>query len=153
MKGHILLFVLLWIFYMMLTGFNPEEIVIGGVLALIISFSVHYSFTHGERTGYVKAFLGLIAFVPYYIFEEIKANLKVIYMIITGRINPGFVEVSNHHKNEWGTATLSNAITMTPGTLTVDVLEGRLLIHCLNKNIKKKDISGGFDHFLKKVWD
>ena len=42
---------------------------------------------------------------------------------------------------------------MTPGTLTVDVLDGKLLIHCLNRHIKKKDISGGFDHFLRRVWD
>ena len=153
MKGHILLFVLLWIFYMMLTGFNMEEIVIGGVLALIISFSVHYSFTHGGRTRYSKALLGIIAFVPYYIFEEIKANIKVICMIFTGRIDSGFVEVSNHHMNEWGTTALSNAITMTPGTLTVDVIDGKLMIHCLNRHIKKKDISGGFDHFLNNVWD
>ncbi len=153
MKGHILLFVVLWIFYMMLTGFNPEEIIIGAVLALIISFTVHYSFTHGARTGYVKALLGLIAFLPYYAFEEIKAHLKVIYMIMTGRIDPGFVEVSHHHKNEWGVTALANVITMTPGTLTVEVEDNKLLIHCLNKHTKKKDISGGFDHFLKKVWD
>ena len=153
MKGHLLLFVLLWLFYMMLTGFDPEEIVIGAALSMITSFAAHYSFSHGKRTGYMKAFIGLIAFVPYYIYAEIVSNIKVISMIITGRIDPGFVEIQNHHKNDWGTTMLADCITMTPGTLTIDAADGKLIVHCLDKKMKKKDIAGGFDHFLRHVWD
>ena len=153
MKGHILLFALLWLFYAMLTGFEPAEFLIGAFLSLIISFVAHYSFMHGKRTGYIKGFFGLAALIPYYIHAEVISHMKVLSMIITGRINPGFVEIPVSHKNEWGIAMLSNLITMTPGTLTVDADNGKLLIHCLDKKMKKKDIAEGIDHFLKQVWD
>ena len=152
MKGHLLLFIALWLFWSMLTGFDYEEIVIGAAVSLIISSIAHYSFTHGKRTGYIKALLGIVAFIPYYIHAEIVAHLRVIKMILTGKINSGFVEIKNHHTNEWGTTALANAITMTPGTLTVLADDEKLLVHCLDRGMKKKDIAEGFDHYLRKIW-
>lgn len=148
-----MLFVLLWVFYSMLTAFDPEEMIIGAVLSLIISSITHFSFTHGKRTGYWKAILGAVAFIPYFVYTEFKSNLSVIRMIITGRIDPGFVRIPNNHNNDFGTTFLANMITMTPGTLTIDADDKHLLVHCIDKKMKKKDIYKGLDHFIGHIWD
>ncbi len=152
MKGHLILFLALWLFWSMLTGFDGEEVAIGGIVSLAISFIGHYSFSHGKRTSYLKAFAAFSSFVFYYIFSEIVAHIRVIKMIITGKIDPGFVEIENPHHNDWGITMLANAITMTPGTLSVIADKNRMVIHCLDKKISKKDMYAGMDHYMKIIW-
>lgn len=64
------------------------------------------------------------------------ANLQVALLVLgpKKRIRPAFVRYPLELKNEFATVVLASTISLTPGTVTVDVdLEGRaLVIHCLN---------------------
>ena len=70
-----------------------------------------------------------------------KANFDVAYRVITGKINPGIVKISPDLKTDLGITMLANSITLTPGTLSVDIDEDRndLYIHWIN--VKKEAIS------------
>jgi multicomponent Na+:H+ antiporter subunit E len=63
-----------------------------------------------------------------------KANLDVVYRVITGRIKPGIVRIAPGLTNDASTTLLANSITLTPGTLTVEVDEksNDLFIHWIN---------------------
>ena len=70
---------------------------------------------------------------PFFI-EVIKANLDVAYRVITMRIRPGIIRVSSDLKSDLGIFMLANSITLTPGTITVDIDEDThdLYIHNIN---------------------
>ena len=67
-----------------------------------------------------------------------KANIDVAYRVITGRIKPGIVKISPKLKTDAGLTMLANSITLTPGTLSVDVDEetNDLYVHWIN--VKKE---------------
>lgn len=152
MKGSILLFLMLWAFWLLLNGTGYDEILVGGVTSAIISVSFGYFFLRRAKKGYARGLLFLLAYIPYYIYQEIRCVSDVTYRIITGRINPGIVAVPHSHKHDWGITMLSNSITMTPGTLTLEAEPDRLFIHWLNMGKDKNEITEGFDKFLLRIW-
>lgn len=68
------------------------------------------------------------------LFAMAKANLDVAYRVITGRINPGIVKIAPGLRSDGSVTLLANSITLTPGTLSVDVDErtNDLYIHWIN---------------------
>jgi multicomponent Na+:H+ antiporter subunit E len=139
--------ILLWL---LLSGFNHEEL-IAGIIASLIVASMSYKLFRWEAS-YPRRFLWLLAYIPYYLYAELVSHLQVIYMIFTGKTNPGIVEVENPHKSDYGTSALSNSITMTPGTLTLEAQEGCLYIHWLSMKKDRTTITAGFEKFLRRIW-
>jgi len=153
MKGSLLLFLMLWLFWTLLTGFNPEEIIAGIVVSAVISIVVGYGFLREHKARYVKGFLFFMLYIPYYLYQEVTSNLQVMFSILTGRINPGIFEVPHSHTHEWGITMLSNSITMTPGTLTLEAEPEKLYVHCLNSPKNKNQVVRKFERMLKRIWD
>ncbi len=153
MKGSVLLFLLLWIFWILLSGFDFWDIILGGVISAIISAVFGYFFLSEAKTSYIKGFLIFLAYIPYYVFNEIIDVFDVSYRILTGRINPGIVDVPHAHMHEWGITVLSNSITMMPGTLTLEAEPDRLFVHWLNMKGDKKRVVDRFQWILKRIWD
>ena len=80
-----------------------------------------------------------------------RANLDVAMRVITGRINPGIVRISPGLKTDLGVLLLANSITLTPGTLSVEVDEesGDLFVHVINvsEELAAKEIADEKDLF------
>jgi multicomponent Na+:H+ antiporter subunit E len=99
-------------------------------------------------------------FVPFFIGMA-KANIDVAYRVITGKINPGIVKISPDLKTDLGITMLANSITLTPGTLTVDIDEDKndLYIHWINVNeraLKGKSVDcnyicGNFNKWVRRI--
>ncbi len=91
-----------------------------------------------------------------------KANLDVAYRVITGKIRPGIVKIDPKLKSDFGVTFLANSITLTPGTLSVDVDdENHLYVHWINipEGEEKKDfadikkVCGTFPEWARRVAD
>ncbi len=74
----------------------------------------------------------LFIFFPY---ELIKANLQVAKAVLFPKssLKPGIIAVPIDLKKDWAIALLANSITLTPGTITLDISADRktLYVHCL----------------------
>ncbi|MEM9157702.1 MAG: Na+/H+ antiporter subunit E [Verrucomicrobiota bacterium] len=83
----------------------------------------------------MKRIFAIIDLFAFYVFEVIKSNIIVARDVLgnQSRLKPGFVEVETGPLTEIQTFWLANLITMTPGTLAVDVYPERrtLLLHTL----------------------
>jgi multicomponent Na+:H+ antiporter subunit E len=79
-------------------------------------------------------FLLLVYLIGPFFWAMTKANVDVVYRVITGRIKPGIVRVASGLTNDVSTTLLANSITLTPGTLTVEVDEktNELFVHWIN---------------------
>ena len=87
-------------------------------------------------------------------FEMAKANLDVAYRVITGKIRPGIVKISSCLNTEFGMVMLANSITLTPGTLTVEMKGKDLYVHWINvknKNPKADEVCGCFCNCIRRI--
>jgi len=76
-----------------------------------------------------------ILFMGFYLVKLVSANLYIAYDIVTPRMrtNPGMIEVEVKLSSNLGILLLSNLVSMTPGTLSMDLnsAKDRLLVHVL----------------------
>jgi multisubunit Na+/H+ antiporter MnhE subunit len=77
----------------------------------------------------------VISFIFYYLYKLVVANLFIAYDILTPRmlINPGFLTIRLKLKSDFGLLLFTNLVSMTPGTLSMDIDENRdkLVVHLL----------------------
>ena len=78
--------------------------------------------------------LWFLFYVPYFILYCLKANLDVAYRVLHPDvpIRPGIIKVSTTLKSDLAKTFLANSITLTPGTLTVDIIDQDLYIHWIS---------------------
>ena len=75
----------------------------------------------------------LLGFWGWLGLEVVKSSIEVARVVLRPRIDvePRLVDVDGRELGPVDLAVLGNSITLTPGTLTLDVHEGRLLVHAL----------------------
>ena len=76
--------------------------------------------------------LRLIRFTFFLFFEIFKSGVSMIPSIITGKSNPTFVEIVTDLDRNMDLIVLSNSITLTPGTITVELEGQRLVVLWMN---------------------
>jgi multicomponent Na+:H+ antiporter subunit E len=78
----------------------------------------------------------LLSFLAFATWSIIKANIDVARLLLRPRlnINPGIVSIPLEVRSEIGITVLANLITLTPGTVTMDVSADRstLYVHCID---------------------
>jgi len=115
---------------------DVQVIAAGVIAALIVALLFHEILPKEHRvfTSPVRIFWALV-YLPVFFYYVIKANLDVVYRALHPKmpINPGIVKIKTNLKTESGITALANSITLTPGTLTVDLTDdGYLYIHWIN---------------------
>ncbi len=164
MKSRIVLFVVALIVWV---GFiwppDWSHIALGIPIAVFIAYMTGDMFvTRPHHLIHPTRYLWLMIYIPVFIWECFKANLDVVYRVIHPEvpIDPGIVKVKTKLKSDTGITFLANSITLTPGTLTVDVDQqnGYLYIHWIH--VYKKDIEGAtknivrrFEYILERIFE
>jgi multisubunit Na+/H+ antiporter MnhE subunit len=119
-------FLLSFAFYLLLGNpFDPFDLATGTVTAGVVAAALSSTLFEDEPT--VRRTLPRIArsvlFLPYLFYEIGRANLAIAVVILRPSlpIDPELVTVRPASRTEFERAVLANAITLTPGTVTVDV--------------------------------
>ena len=90
-----------------------------------------------------------------FLYELVKANLEVAYEVITPRLNvtPGIIMVPLDVKSDIGITVLANMISLTPGTLSIDVSNDKkvLFVHAMYLKDREKFIRGIKDGFERRI--
>ncbi|OPX69266.1 MAG: putative monovalent cation/H+ antiporter subunit E [Methanoregulaceae archaeon PtaB.Bin056] len=144
MIPFLLTFLLALLLYLLLTAgsgnlllWSPQELVAGVVLSLLAA-AVAKNFLCRSHNFRMANPLRLILIPLYllgpFLLEVTLANLDVAYRVITGKIRPGIIRVQSGLKTDLGIFMLANSITLTPGTITVDIDEEShdLYVHNIN---------------------
>jgi len=140
-----------------------EEIIFGIVLSAIVGIVARKIFLKKsyKMANPVRWFTFLVFLIGPFFIEMAKANIDVAYRVITGKINPGIIKISPDLKTDLGITMLANSITLTPGTLSVDIDEDKndLYIHWINvkkealekKPVDCKFVCGNFPKWIKRI--
>jgi multicomponent Na+:H+ antiporter subunit E len=106
-----------------------------------------------------KRFLWAVAYVFYLFFEIVKANFDVAARIVKPVIplNPGIVTVRTRLGSPLARTVLANSITLTPGTLSVDIRGDLLYVHWIDvtstdRETATAEIVNGFEKYLEVIF-
>ena len=121
-------FCLCFVFWLLLTwSFTAQEMIAGAVVSLAAALFASKFFIHENAFWLFNPVkLGaLLAYVFTFLCELVKANLDVARRVFGGckDVNPGIVKVPADLKGDYAQAMLANSITLTPGTITLDIAE------------------------------
>lgn len=87
----------------------------------------------------------ILAFILFYLSKLIQSNIYIAYDILTPQMhmNPGFIWIDLRTKRDLGILLFSNLLSMTPGTLSVDLSPDKkqLLVHYLYNDNQNKIIT------------
>jgi multicomponent Na+:H+ antiporter subunit E len=112
---------------------NAETLISGFVISYIVLFILSRS--QRESPAYFSKVPKVLSFIAYYLWELLKSNFIVAYDVLTPthHMTPGVVAIPIRAKTDFEIALLANLITMTPGTVTLDVSEDRktLYVHAM----------------------
>lgn len=155
------LFVLLFLIWVMLTGsIEVVNLAVGLVLAIVLAFIFgKNSLVFGKLRFTPKMFYYTILYLVVFLWELVKSNISVAFRVINPKlpINPGIVKVKTKLKSPMGRMILANSITLTPGTLTIDIKDDTLYIHwidvkTLDAEKASEQILGKFEKYLEVIY-
>ena len=159
-------FCLCFLFWVLLTwSFTPQEMIAGAVVSLAAALFTSGFFIHENafRLANPVRFGALIAYVFIFLGELVKANLDVARRVFGGckDVNPGIVKVPVNLKGDYAQAMLANSITLTPGTITMDIAEqgGQTYyyIHWIDVSDPDREkagklIKGSLEKGIRRIW-
>lgn len=157
---YLTLFILSLIFWLLLTfRLTFPNIIVGSVASLICSlFFGKFFITNVYKLLQPHRYFWFLVYLVVFIWECIKANLDVAYRVLHPAmpIRPGIVKVKLNLKSELARTLLANSITMTPGTISVDIIDDYLYVHWIyvrseDPEVYTKLITGAFEKYIKRI--
>jgi multisubunit Na+/H+ antiporter MnhE subunit len=135
--------------------FTFADFIVGYVLAAMVVYMCRNFWA--DRI-WVKQPLGALRLALVFMREIAMANLQVAAIVLRPRmrVQPVFIKLPLKLRDDFKITALANMITLTPGTLTVDVAEDRsaLYVHCLSAadaDAVRRQIKESFEKPLEKV--
>ena len=163
-------FILCFLFWLLLTmSFAPRELILGALVSGVTAGFAHLYFIHDDAFylyNPVRLVLMGVYFLFVFLWEVIKANLSMARLVLSPRadFHPGIsrIPASEQVRSLYGLAAVSNCITLTPGTITMDVAEdeqGRnyYYVHWIDVSETDRDkageiIKGRMERWIGRIW-
>ena len=161
MKWLMCLIMVFGLWLLLFWSVDPTVLVTGAILGLLVATFLSDIFP--EKLDYAlnpRRWVFLLLYLPYFFYYCIRANFDVALRVINPElpIRPGIVKVRTTLKTDMGKTFLANSITLTPGTLTVDIDGQDLYIHWININTedtqkRTAEICGRFEPMLRRIFE
>ena len=148
MRQALILFVHLMLVWLLLSGhFDPTLITYGALSsAFVVALMAHLRILDSEA---LPMHLGIRPFLylPWLIKEIVLSNIAVARVILDPKlpIQPRMIRVKASQKSDVCQVIYANSITLTPGTVTLDVRNGEFLVHALTDDSAAGLLSGEMD--------
>lgn len=142
----------------------------GALIALWAMLSGEYDWMH-LGTGVVVAFaltwyyaparqdslfplLRFLSFVPWQIWQVIKSNIAVARIVLSPRMNisPVFIRRRSGLRDERALTIFACSLTLTPGTLTVEIDHDHALVHALDTSFEQDLATGELDRQVARIF-
>ena len=164
MKSRIILFLLAFLIWSFLVWpLDYQHLIVGILVCGFVAFMIGDMFIkRPHKFKQPTRYVWFLYYIPLFIWECIKANIDVAYRVLHPDlpINPGIVKVKTSLKSDTALTFLANSITLTPGTMSVDIDQenGFIYIHWID--VKDRDIQKAteiivktFEDVLKRIFE
>jgi len=158
---RLILFVALFALWLLLVwSVDSQDLLAGLFLAVLVAVVFGGVFlSEPKQIIAPKRWFLFLCYVPYFLYWCVRANLDVAYRVLHPDlpIRPGIVKVRTRLKTDLAKTFLANSITLTPGTLTVDIQGQDLYVHWINVSEKtaewQRQIVERFEPLLARIFE
>jgi multicomponent Na+:H+ antiporter subunit E len=143
--SFIVVFLIMAAFWVLLSGiFDAYHLTLGFLCCLVVAAASHdLMFRNIGSGGKVATFFRFCAYVPWLMWQIVLANLHVAWLVINPKgIDPRVTHVKTKLKTDFAKVTYGNSITLTPGTITMDIDGDDFYVHSLSRKVEE-DLEGG----------
>ena len=154
MKRGLLLFVLLFIVWLLLSGHYTSPLMTYGALSCAgIVLLVRHLGILDEEALPVHLSLRWLVYAPWLMKEIVLSNIAVAKVILTPGlpIHPRMIRLTASQSSDVSRVIYANSITLTPGTVTLDVRGSEFLVHSLTSDSAEGLLSGEMDRRVSRV--
>jgi multicomponent Na+:H+ antiporter subunit E len=137
--GFIATFIIMAVFWVIFSmKFDYFHLSLGAVSCLLVAaLSSDLLFPSGIRLSIIRRWVGFCLYIPWLLYQIFLANLHVVRLVFHPRmmdlIDPKIIEFDSQLKSDISRTTFANSITLTPGTITVNVsARGTFSVHCID---------------------
>ena len=136
--GILLTFCIMGAFWILLSGiFDAFHLISGLVCCAIVSIVSHDLLVRGKSEKKLQKSVRLLIYIPWELWQIVLANIDVAYRVLHPKmpIDPLIIEFETTLRGEFSLLTLANSITLTPGTITIQVEpeRGQFWVHAIAK--------------------
>ncbi len=138
----------LLVFWLVLSGHYTAFLISLGILASLLGVYVAQRMGVVDYEGHpVELGLRAFSYFAWLAWQIIQSALHVTRIILTPRmpISPTLLKVTASQKDELGVNIYGNSITLTPGTITIDVKGRDLTVHALTREAADDLATGAMD--------
>ena len=146
-------FLLLFAFWLIFSGhFDALHLSLGFVCcALVTTWSGDLLFAGGLSLRTLVKVGRFVRFTPWLLYQIVLANLHVVYLIFRpDHLRPQVVRFKTRLTSDFAKVTLGNAITLTPGTITMDIVDGEFVVHAVSNKVAASLQNGEME--LRVAW-
>jgi multicomponent Na+:H+ antiporter subunit E len=148
MKHIAVLLFFLAVLWWVLSGYTKPLLISLGVVSVVFAaFVAHRMDVVDDESHPLHLSTKLIRYWGYLLWQIVIANIKMVGIILSPNpdINPRVVKVSISQHSELGKVVLGNSVTLTPGTVTMDIEGDMIEVHALNEAAARDIENGVFD--------
>lgn len=157
-QHHLFLFSTLLLLWLLLAGTLAADEIIAGILvgSIVSLVSAPYIDIFNGMRYTPKALISVFSYLGYFFVALMRANFDMARRVLSPSlpISPAMVEITTGLKSRLGQMLLANSITLTPGTLSVDLNDERILVHWIaapegiNLEQATRNIASGFEQHI-----
>ncbi len=150
-----IVFLILFGFWLIFSGhFDRFHISLGVICAGLVAFFSYDLLLPDlkSRNKLLKAWR-FLHYIPWLVYQVLLANLHVVHLVFyPSKIRPQIVRFKTTLTSDLAKVTLGNSITLTPGTITMDVSDDEFYIHALSDKVVKDLLTGEMERRVAHVF-
>ncbi len=153
--SRLVTFVLLFIFWMLLSGhYDLFHLSLGFLCSILVAFVSHdLLITNIHAQHRALKTIRFIAYLPWLIYQIILSNIHVAYLVLNPKsIHPTVVRFKTKLHSDLARVTLANSITLTPGTITMDIEGDEFIVHALSKKVADDLLTGEMEDRVARIY-
>jgi multicomponent Na+:H+ antiporter subunit E len=135
MKSLLCILLTFGLWLLLTWSLDVRVVAVGAVMAMLVATLLAHIYPENLHKVFdPRRWFWMAVYVPYFLYLCIRSNLDVAYRVLHPDmpIRPGIVKVRTGLKSEMAKTFLANSITLTPGTMSVDISGQDLYIHWIN---------------------
>ena len=147
--------VLLSIFWLLLSGYiQPLLLSFGVVSVLLVLWVLKRMDDVDQEPKFIGTNFKLARYIVWLIGEIFSSSLHVTKLVWGSKenVSPALAKIPAHDVNPQQRVLYANSITLTPGTLSVDLDEGEITVHALQEESIEELKQKGTEDKITGIW-
>ena len=144
----------LFVTWLLLSGHYEPFLILAGVVACIVSVAIARRMDVVDHEGHpIHITPRIFGYGLWLAGEIVKSNIDVARRVLSSRlpISPTLIKLKASQQTELCQVIFANSITLTPGTVTIDLKDGALLVHALSQEAADGLLDGKMDARVARV--